>query len=176
VKSAVLAMLAVLALVSVAVAAPPMNDPDTVVAETRQELLDVERLLRWHDVSQLTAEQRAARRRALDELHRYAIAGVFPHNHTSLEAKPIFVDEHGTLCAFANLLAFSGRSDFVKHVAASHNDAKVADLAEDPEIVSWSRETGISIDEASSIQRPAYPITPREEPIAPTSTTTRVRG
>src|SRR5579871_6414311 len=136
--------------------------PDQVVADTRAAFLEVEQRLRSHDTSALSREQLAARARALDEFHRYAVAGVFPHNHETDEPKPIFVDRHGTLCAFANLLAFSGRLELVKRVAATRNDAKVADLVQEPEVVSWSRETGISIEEAATIQKANYERLPLE--------------
>ncbi len=169
-KSLVLGLIALLGL-TLALTTVSRADSDDA-RETRDALLEVEKTLRAHDTGALTAEQRASRVRALDELHRYALAGVFPHNHGT-ELAPIFIDEHGTLCAFANLLAFSGRLDYVKHVAATNNAAKVSDLAKDAEVVSWSRESGISIAEAATIQRPAYRPTPREDAVAPVSSKAR---
>jgi hypothetical protein len=124
----------------------------------RERLLGIERGLRANEAS-VPSDRREARSRALDELHRYAVAGVFPHNHESTAARPIFVDSHGTLCAVANLLAFSGRRAFVDRVARTRNDARVADLASQPEMhemVRWSRETGITLAEAATIQAPSY--------------------
>ena len=172
-KSALVGLLALLAL-TLAVGTSRASDRRETVAsqaiETRAALLEVEARLRSHDTCALTSSQCVARAQALAELHRYAQAGVFPHNHASATMAPIFVDEHGTLCAFADLLAFSGRLDFVKQVAATHNSAKVADLAQEPAVVSWSHDSGISIEEAATIQRPGYEPTPPE--VAPVSTTT----
>lgn len=174
-RSAVLVLLAAFALAPLASTSRGNERVEAVptqATEIRAELLAVEATLRSHDTGALTAAQHAAREQALAELHRYALAGVFPHNHTPRVMLPIFIDDHGTLCAFADLLAFSGRLDFVKHVAATLNHAKVAELAQEPEVVSWSRESGISIDEAATIQRPAYVPTPHE-PVAPVTSTTR---
>jgi hypothetical protein len=177
-KTALAALFVALALTAAAATsgAHDRDARDDEARETRQALLDVEATLRSHEVSALSPEQRSARERALAELHRYAVAGVFPHNHSSPELLPIFVDEHGTLCAFANLLAFSGRGAFVKRIAATRNGAKVVELAAEPEVASWSRESGISIGEAAMIQRPGYRVTPREQPVdatavAPVATT-----
>jgi hypothetical protein len=68
---------------------------------------------------------------------------------------PYFVDEHGTLCAMAYLISRSGREDLVDKIAASRNNARIAELAADAELIAWLGAAGISPAEAARIQ-PMY--------------------
>lgn len=132
-------------------------------AHFRTVLLELESA----DVSDLSPTQRRARARHIETLRSYAEARVFPHNHdVPGERVPYFVDEHGTLCAMAFLIARSGGEELVAAVAATRNNATIRELADMSELILWLDENGLSVAEAARIQ-PAYdprrPL-PEEEP------------
>jgi hypothetical protein len=81
---------------------------------------------------------------------------------------PFFVDEHGTLCAVAFLIAESGRRDLVDRVAATRNNASVRELASDSQVVAWLDANGITAYEAGRTQ-PFYgeepPIVERDDEV-----------
>ncbi|MBI3723953.1 hypothetical protein HY251_08385, partial [bacterium] len=122
------------------------------VARIRAHLEGAEALLRRRDLSALSPNQRAARERHVEALRAYRERGVFPHNHDFEGRRPAFVDDHGTLCAMAHLIATSGRLDLVRRVAATRNNAYVRELAGDPELVAWLEAAGLTADEAARIQ------------------------
>lgn len=125
-------------------------------ARIAAHLATVERELLERDVSHLTPAQRAARQENLRRLRKYRLRGVFPHNHDFLGQRvPYFIDRHGTLCAMAYLIQQSGREDIVQRVAATQNNARVRQLAGDPELVAWLEANGLSAEEAGRIQ-PKY--------------------
>src|SRR4051812_3827996 len=63
-------------------------------------------LLETGDVQPLSAEQRARRAVAIENLRAYRNRGVFPNNYDFAERTPYFIDRKtGTLCAVAHLLA-----------------------------------------------------------------------
>lgn len=162
-----LLLLAALLAASPASAIPP--DAAWRAAETARvqaHLLGAEREMELHDVSQLAAPQRAARGRALAALRRYRLAGRFPHNHRIPGARiPVFVDEHGTPCAMAYLIAESGNVELVRRIAATRNLALIRQLADDPELVAWLRVNGMTAAEAARVQ-PTYGGEGGVEPVA----------
>lgn len=122
----------------------------------RAHLARVERELRGREVSGLSARQLEARAGNLDVLHAYWKRGRFPHNHDFPgERIPYFVDAHGTRCAMAHLIEASGGGDLVRRVAATHNNARVRELAADRELVAWLDQAGLTAAEAARIQ-PEY--------------------
>lgn len=126
---------------------------DAEVSRIRAHLATVEAELLAADVSDLTAAQRAARAHHIVVLREYRAAGVFPHNHTVADRRvPVFVDEHGTHCAVGYLLARDGRHEVVERVRATRNTATVPELADDPDLVAWLAEAGLTLDEAARIQ------------------------
>lgn len=137
-----------------ALAAPPAAAGE--VARIKNHLQIVEGELLARDVSHLTPQQRAARARHIAVLREYREAGVFPHNHDFPgERLPIFVDEHGTRCAMGYLIARSGHEDLVARIASTRNYARVPEMADDPALVAWLEEAGLSLEEAALIQ-PMY--------------------
>ncbi len=152
--------LAVLVIPALAVAVLPIRPMvDVTALETarvRTHLATVEAELRTKDVSALTPAQRQARVRNLDVLHEYWVHAVFPVN-TDFPGRrvPYFVDRYGTRCAMAYLIEQSGRGDLVARIAATHNNAYVHDLQDDPELSAWLRTNGLTAAEAAHIQ-PAY--------------------
>ncbi len=138
--------------------------PDEEVTRLRAHFATVERELLAHDVSHLTPAQRAARARHIQVLREYSERGIFPHNHDFPgERLPYFVDEHGTHCAMAYLIARSGRDDLVGKVAATRNHAYIPELAADPALAAWLDEAGLTVEEAARIQ-PMYNWEPVEQP------------
>lgn len=137
-----------------------------LVAHFDSVLLELEN----RDVSPLSADRLAARRRHIANLREYRDAGVFPHNHVTSSVTPVFVDEHGTHCAMGYLIARSGRTDIVNRIRSDRNLARIRELADDTALVAWLDENGISVDEAARIQ-PSYDdggliVIPEREPNA----------
>src|SRR5258708_1065361 len=152
--------LSVLVIPALAVAVLPIRPMvDVTALETarvRTHLATVEAELRTKDVSALTPAQRQARVRNLDVLHEYWVHAVFPVN-TDFPGRrvPYFVDRYGTRCAMAYLIEQAGRGDVVARIAATHNNAYVHDLQDDPELTAWLRTNGLTAAEAPRIQ-PSY--------------------
>jgi hypothetical protein len=145
-----------------AVAALPPSAAE--VQRIRTHLARVEQELRARVLPGLTAAQRAARARHLDVLREYHQHGKFPLNHDFPgERVPYFVDEHGTHCAMAFLIARDGGGALVARVAATANNARIRDLAGDAELLAWLDAAGLSVEEAARIQ-PMYGWFPPPEP------------
>jgi hypothetical protein len=107
-------------------------------ARIASHLARVEALLRAADVSALGPLQVAVRARNLDALREYRQRGRFPHNHVVADRRtPVFVDEHGTHCAVGYLIARSGHEALAQRIANTRNLARIADLADDPELLCW---------------------------------------
>jgi hypothetical protein len=137
-------------------AAAAVEPPAAEVARIQAHLAAVERELLARDVSLLSPDRVRARARHIRVLREYREAGVFPHNHDYPgERVPYFVDEHGTLCAMAYLISRSGRDDLVERVARAANNARIPELAGDPELIQWLDHAGLSVEEAARIQ-PTY--------------------
>lgn len=134
-------------------ASPP---PASESARIQAHLARVEQALLARDVGHLSPRQRLARARHIQVLREYREAGVFPHNHDFAgERVPYFEDAHGTRCAMAHLIWTSGNETLVERVRATANNARIHDLAHDPELLAWLDEAGLSLDEAAMIQ-PSY--------------------
>jgi len=116
----------------------------------------VDKELRVANVSHLNAGQRAMRVKLIAWLRDYRNAGRFPENDRFADrAMPFFRDSHRTLCAMAYLIDRSGRGDIVDHIAGTRNNAFIHELVDDPALVAWAGESGLSVDEAARIQ-PTY--------------------
>ena len=131
----------------------------------QNHLATVERELLARDVSGLTPANQRARQERIQRLREYRLAGRFPHNHQFPGRRvPYFVDQHGTLCAMAYLIASSGARDLVDQVARSANNATVVELASDPRLgqalKSWLNASGLTVGEAQRVQ-PSYYEPPR---------------
>ena len=112
--------------------------------------------LRGVDVSRLSATQKATRAKLISWLRDYRDAGRFPENDRfANRAVPFFRDSHGALCAMAYLIDRSGRGDIVDRIASTRNNAFIHQLADDPALVAWLGESGLSVDEAARVQ-PKY--------------------
>ena len=65
----------------------------------------MEELLGNKDVSDLSDEHQKKRKMALQFLHQYWTAGVFPINYDYAERRPCFIDREGNICAVGYLVA-----------------------------------------------------------------------
>lgn len=130
------------------------------VARVQEHLAGAERLLLDAGVASLSPLQRGARARNIQLLREYREHGVFPRNiDFAGRHEPYFVDDRGVLCAMAYLIAASGRKDIVERVRSSRNNARIRELADDPALVAWLDESGLSLAEAGRIQ-PTYGYSP----------------
>lgn len=135
-------------------------------ARVRAHFDSAEREVRGNPVAGLSTAQRAARARALDRLHAYAARGAFPRNrHFPGALVPSFVDDRsGTRCGMAYLIEQSGSGAFVARVAQTNNNATILDLRDDPDMVVWLEENGLTLEEAARIQ-PKYQHDPVPIPV-----------
>jgi len=145
-----LPLLPFVVLAGAATATPPDRD----AARVQRHLEAVEAELRVAEVD-LTLGRHAARAVAIERLHRYRVAGVFPHNHDLAVRAPYFIDEHGTRCAMAHLIEEAGGAELVAAVHATRNNAYVRELADEPALIAWLDRNGLTVAEAARIQ-PAY--------------------
>lgn len=117
----------------------------------------VESILRAQDVSQLAPSLQRARERHLDQLHAYAVRGIFPRNYEQANYAPCFIDRDGRECAVAHLVMASGHAAMAETVAAVANYAYVPQM-EFPELDKWAAESGLNRKELALIQ-PGYYLT-----------------
>jgi len=129
------------------------RDIEVTRLERHFDSVDVE--LRSRDVSRMTVSQKTNRAKLVSWLRDYRAADVFPQNDRFMEPTPFFRDKDGVLCAMAYLIDRSGRSDIVDKVAATRNNAYIRELIDDPALVSWLNDWGLSAEEAARIQ-PSY--------------------
>ena len=95
---------------------------------------------------------RLAKQRAinLERLRVYLEAGEFAADEAGRPAS-VFRDPQGRLCAMAYLIAASGRTDLVDHVARTNNRLQLADVTEGP-VFDWMLESGLTREEIVKIQ------------------------
>ena len=132
----------------------PKGSREVVRLRAHFDSVDVE--LRQADVAGLNRDQRESREELIAWLRGYRSAGSFPVNDRFPDrAMPFFRDSRGVLCAMAYLIARSGRVDLVDRIARSRNNAFIADLSSDTELVRWLDSVGLTAAEAARIQ-PSY--------------------
>jgi hypothetical protein len=126
------------------------------VARLRAHFDSVDIELRDTQGHRSTPGQGTARATLVGWLREYRDAGRFPRNDRFAgQAAPFFRDSRGVLCAMAYLIERSGRPDLVDRVAATRNNAYIAELADDPELRAWLDSVHLSVAEAARIQ-PSY--------------------
>lgn len=146
-----------LAIILLAAAPLPPQRADRGADEARRlrahfDSVDVELRNANTDLGQ---SQRTSRAKLIDWLRDYRHAGRFPHNDRFRQPTPFFRDSRGELCAMAYLIERSGRGDLVDRIARTRNNAFIAELAGDEQLVRWLDSVGLSVTEAGRIQ-PAY--------------------
>ncbi len=126
---------------------------DAETARVRAHLLAAEQFLRARSTSGLNRTQLERRAANIAVLREYRSRGQFPHNTEFPNRRvPYFMDSEGTLCALPYLMARSGDRDLVNQVAATHNNAYVAELAGNAEVTEWLTREGLTLEEAALIQ------------------------
>ncbi len=126
---------------------------ETEVERIQAHLRGAEEMLLAADIRGLTPAQREARARNVELLRGYRERGVFPRNlHFPDSREPYFVDDRGIPCAMAYLIAASGRVDMVERIRASRNSARIGELADDPELIAWLEDAGLTVAEASRVR------------------------
>jgi hypothetical protein len=122
----------------------------------RAHLRRVERALRRQPIPQLSPGLRMARGQHLDTLRSYWKQGRFARNFDRPgEQAPCFIDRGGHVCAVAHLLIESGQAPLAAQVAATANNAYIAEIHA-PAFDDWVAGSGLTKEELARIQ-PSYP-------------------
>lgn len=121
--------------------------------------------------AELRAALVARRAHHLDVLRAYREAGVFPINTTVPGDGHFLIDEHGTLCAVANLIAQDGHKDLIVVAARTDNGLLFGDVKGGP-IHDWILTSGFTQEEIARIQVPApyvgdQPTIQPDDPVEP---------
>ncbi|WP_317899775.1 hypothetical protein [Aurantibacillus circumpalustris] len=115
----------------------------------------VENLLREKDISGLTAEQKQKRNQALDLLHNYWNAGIFPRNYDYREErKPCFIDKDGAICAVGYLVEQTAGRQTAEKINNDHKYDKILAM-KDRTVNNWIESNGFTEQECAMIQ-PTY--------------------
>lgn len=121
----------------------------------KTHLLLVEKTLRARNISSYSETQLKNRLRLLDELHAYALAGIFPVNDYLPYQNPVFIDRKGTHCAVGYLMQQSGHDDLAQRIDKAEKFAYVKNIKTSG-VNEWAIEHGFSQNELAWIQ-PGYP-------------------
>ncbi|MBT8494352.1 MAG: hypothetical protein KJO07_14955 [Deltaproteobacteria bacterium] len=115
----------------------------------------VESRLRERTPLGLDPQQRQRRARLLAELEDYRRAGRFPTRSDRARGRlPVWVDDQGTHCAVAHLVAASGDQDTVAEVQRKHRFDLVKDM-KSMRLGAWAETHGFEVVELAMIQ-PTY--------------------
>lgn len=126
--------------------------PEDVLIRTHLQL--VEKHLRNKDVSDLSVEKQANRKKYLDLLHDYWSSGIFPRNSDFTDRTPYFIDKDDRICAVGYLVHEGGNRGVALQVTQSFNNAYIKDM-ELPELNNWVENSGLTLEECAWIQ-PQY--------------------
>jgi hypothetical protein len=126
----------------------------------------VESLLRNASTAHLTKKQKKNRQKAIENLHFYWTAGVFPENREFLnDRKPCFIDAKGNLCAVGYLIQQSAGRGVAEQINARFQYEYLMEM-EWNVIDEWIASSGLTKLECAMIQ-PTYGPTPTENYITP---------
>ena len=126
----------------------------------------VESLLRNAPTAHLTKKQKKNRQKAIENLHFYWTAGVFPENREFLnDRKPCFIDAKGNLCAVGYLIQQSAGRGVAEQINARFQYEYLMEM-EWNVIDEWIASFGLTKLECAMIQ-PSYGPTPTENYITP---------
>jgi hypothetical protein len=121
----------------------------------RTHLEYAEELLRKHDVSELPADLQANRKRLLDYLHEYRLAGIFPSNYGYPgQRTPCFIDKYSRICAVGYLVEKTSGRKTAEQINSKHQYEKIMDM-EEPVLDEWIEASGLTKLECAMIQ-PSY--------------------
>lgn len=116
--------------------------------------------------AELRAALIARRTHHLGVLRAYREAGVFPINTTVPGEGHFLIDQVGTLCAVANLIAQDGYRDLIIVASRTDNGLLFGDVKSGP-IHDWILTSGFTHEEIARIQVPAPYVGPIEPVIRP---------
>jgi hypothetical protein len=126
----------------------------------------VESLLRKASTAHLTKKQKKNRQKAIENLHFYWTAGVFPENREFLnDRKPCFIDAKGNLCAVGYLIEQSAGREVAEQINTPYQYEYLMEM-EWKVIDEWIASSGLTKLECAMIQ-PTYGPTPTENHITP---------
>lgn len=111
----------------------------------------VEQLLRKKPVRHLDARQRINRKRALDILATYRLAGRFPKNYDHADRKPCFIDRDGNICAVGYLIEHTSGRALAEAINARYQYAHIREMKMQ-ELDHWMNIHGLSREECAMIQ------------------------
>ena len=104
----------------------------------------------------------ARRQHNLDVLRAYREAGVFPINTTVPGEGHFLIDDFGTLCAVANLIAQDGHRDLIVVASRTDNALLFGEIKSGP-FHDWILTSGLTQEEIARIQAPAPYVGPEPE-------------
>lgn len=115
----------------------------------------VENLLRSKNTDALTDQEKINRSAALDLLHQYWTAGIFPKNYDHPEKRvPCFIDKDGSICAVGFLIEKTAGRDAAETINAKHKYEKIIEM-HDADVMAWVEQSGLTLEECAMVQ-PAY--------------------
>jgi hypothetical protein len=126
------------------------SDKDFITAH----FMEVEKILASKNISHLPPARQQARKKHLENLHRYYQRAQYPMNKKYQGRRPCFIDEEGTTCAVAQLLIDDGKEELARKIAAGSNYAFIREMDYE-ELKQWQESSGLTIEELGLIQ-PSY--------------------
>ncbi|HSO35689.1 MAG TPA: hypothetical protein VLT33_24340 [Labilithrix sp.] len=101
-------------------------------------------------------ELEARRAEILGYFDEYIAKGTTPQNAHLPWRTPVFIDDHGTICAVGYLIERSVGRPLAEKVARDHRYSVLEDIASAmPEVRAWVESSGLTLDELASVQ-PGY--------------------
>jgi hypothetical protein len=101
-------------------------------------------------------ELEPVRARLLAHLDDYIAKGTTPKNEHLRWRTPVFIDDHGTICAVGYLIEKSVGRAVAESIASTHRYRYLEEIAADlPAVRAWIEQSGFTLDELASIQ-PGY--------------------
>jgi len=92
----------------------------------------------------------ARRAEAVERLHAYRVAAVYPTDDAGLPLG-VFRDARGVRCPMSELIYQSGRADLVDEVVRTDNALRLAEVHDGP-LMAWMLESGLTKEEIVEIQ------------------------
>lgn len=133
--------------------APAITFNDQVRIQTH--LAYVENLLRNKNTDALSDQEKINRDAALDLLHQYWTAGIFPKNYDHPEKRvPCFIDKDETICAVGYLIEKTAGRDVAEKINANHKYETILEM-HDAIVADWIAQSGLTLEECATIQ-PTY--------------------
>ncbi|MBC7744700.1 MAG: hypothetical protein H7096_06320 [Flavobacterium sp.] len=117
----------------------------------KTHLAYAEKLLRKSETSYMNPQMRKKRKKSLDHLHDYWVAGAFPKNYNRKVLSPCFIDKNGNICALGYLIEKSVSRQMAENINKEYKDHATANM-NSAIINKWVKENGFSKEEAAIIQ------------------------